>query len=309
MCGAQYPSQRFAIIVFALMPAEFPPRRSALFMPGANQRAMAKARELNCDAVIFDLEDAVAPDAKALAREQVAATVNAGGYGDREVIVRVNGLDTPWGEADVAAIASLPVAGVLFPKVQSAADVTAICAALDRRGARRVPVWVMIETPRGVLAAEAIATASSRVEVLVMGTSDLVAALRARHTTARHEVVTALAHCVLVARATERAILDGVHLDFRNAETFRVACVQARDLGFDGKTLIHPDQIAIANAVFGINLDEVEHARAVIAAANAAQASGRGVAVLEGRLIENLHVAEAERILAQVAVLAARRRD
>ena len=286
-----------------------PPRRSVLFMPGANQRAMAKARDLPCDSVIFDLEDAVAPDAKATARAQVAATISAGGYGHRELIVRVNGLDTPWGQDDVAAVAALPVAGVLFPKVQSAADVTAIVAALDGCGARRVPVWVMIETPRAVLAAQAIAAASARVEVLVMGTSDLVAALRARHTPARSEVLNALAHCVLVARANERAVLDGVHLDFRNSATFRQACVQARDLGFDGKTLIHPDQIAIANEVFGISFDDVEHARAVIAAAIAAEQSGKGVAVLAGKLIENLHVAEAERILEQAATLAARHRD
>ena len=286
-----------------------PPRRSVLFMPGANQRAMAKARELPCDTVIFDLEDAVAPDAKAMARAQVSAAVAAGGYGYREVIVRVNALDTPWCDDDIAVIAQPPIAGMLFPKVQSAADVGAIVHALDRHGCRRMPVWVMIETPRAVLAAEAIATASRRIETLVMGTSDLVAALRARHTPERAEVATSLAHCVLVARATERAILDGVHLDFRNSESFRLACVQARDLGFDGKTLIHPGQIDIANEVFGISFDDVEHARAVIAAANVAAQAGRGVGVLGGKLIENLHVAEAERILEQAAALAARPRD
>lgn len=285
------------------------PRRSVLFMPGANQRAMAKARELKCDTIIFDLEDAVAPDSKALARQQVVEAIHSGGYGYRELIVRANGLDTPWGEQDVAAIAALPIAGMLFPKVQSVADVLAICTALDRAGARRMPVWVMIETPRGVLAAEAIATASPRVEVLVMGTSDLVTALRARHTPTRNEVLTSLAHCVLVARATDRAILDGVHLDFRNTETFRQACAQARDLGFDGKTLIHPDQIEIANSVFGNSADEIAHAHAVIAAARAAEEAGRGVAVLDGKLIENLHVAEAERLLVQVAALAARGGD
>lgn len=281
-------------------------RRSVLFMPGANQRAMAKARELACDTVIFDLEDAVAPDAKEAARANVIAVLNDGGYGYRERVVRVNGLDTAWGEADVAAVASLPVDALLFPKVQSLQEVTAICALLDRHGARRLPVWVMIETARGVLNAQAIAEASARVEVLVMGTSDLVADLRARHTPARREVLSSLAHCVLVARANERAILDGVHLDFRNLESFQRVCEQARDLGFDGKTLIHPGQIDIANAVFGISADEVEHARAVLGAFEAAAEAGRGVAVLGGKLIENLHVAEAERVLAQAAALAAR---
>ena len=270
---------------------------------------MAKARELNCDSIIFDLEDAVAPDRKALARQQVVDVVNAGGYGYRELIVRVNGLDTPWGAQDVAGVAPLPIAGMLFPKVQSAADVAAICSALDGADARRMPIWVMIETPRGVLAAEAIAGASRRVDVLVMGTSDLVTALRARHTPARNEVLASLAHCVLVARATERTILDGVHLDFRNSETFRQACSQARDLGFDGKTLIHPDQVEIANTVFGNGPGEIAHAHAVIAAARAAEEAGRGVAVLDGKLIENLHVAEAERLLAQAAALAARGGD
>ena len=296
-------------------------RRSVLYMPGANARAQEKARALPCDAVVLDLEDAVAPDAKAAAREQVAATVRAGGFGQREVIVRLNGLDTPWGADDLAAFAPLaaslharaardpsgPAAprldALLFPKVESAAQVQDLRARLAAHGAADVPIWVMIETPRAVLACAEIANADARLDALVLGTTDLVAALRARHTVARTEVLAALAHCVLVARAFDRCVLDGVHLDFRNLDSLRLACEQARDLGFDGKTLIHPDQVAIANDVFGVGEPEVDHARRLLATWNDALANGKGVAVLDGKLIEGLHVREAERVLAMAEAL------
>jgi citrate lyase subunit beta / citryl-CoA lyase len=270
------------------------PRRSVLYMPAANVRAMEKARELPCDTLIFDLEDAVAPDLKSTAREQLAAALRSGDYGHRERIVRVNGLDTPWGADDLAVVAELAVDAVLLPKIETSEQVHASM----RLVGETLPVWVMIETPRGVLAAEQIATSSDRLEALVMGTSDLVTELRARHTEDRQPLLPALAHCVLVARAFDRVVLDGVHLDFRNLESFERACRQARDLGFDGKTLIHPSQIDIANRAFGPTDDEIALARQIVAAWHDAQQAGKGVVVVNGKLVENLHAIEAERTLA-----------
>ena len=269
-------------------------------MPGANARALEKSRELAADALILDLEDAVAPDAKASARAQVVAAVAQGGYGRREVVVRINALDTPWGEEDLAALKDAPVDGIVVPKVESAAELDVVCARLDGRD---MPIWIMVETPQGVLALESIVRDAPRADVLVMGTSDLVKALRARHTVARTEVLASLQHCVLVARAYDRAALDGVHLDFRNLDSLRAACVQARDLGFDGKTLIHPTQIEVANEVFAPSAEDVARARQVISVWQEARRQGKGVAVLDGRLIESLHVAEAERVVAFAAAL------
>jgi citrate lyase subunit beta/citryl-CoA lyase len=270
------------------------PRRSVLYLPAANARAMEKARELPCDALIFDLEDAVAPDQKSAAREQLAAALKTGGYGHREQVVRVNGLKTPWGAADLAAVASFDVDGVLLPKIETPEEVQACTKVLGAA----MPIWVMIETPRGVLGAQHIAAASEQVRVLVMGTSDLVTELRARHTESREPLLTALAHCVLVARAYDRVVLDGVHLDFRNLESFERACRQARDLGFDGKTLIHPGQVDIANRVFWPSADDIEMARQIVAAWRDAQQTGKGVVVVNGKLVENLHAIEAQRTLA-----------
>ncbi|MFP6814271.1 MAG: CoA ester lyase [Pseudomonadales bacterium] len=274
------------------------PRRSVLYMPGANVRALEKARALDCDSVIFDLEDAVAVDAKQSARRRVVEAVEQGGYGHREVVVRVNGLNTAWGAEDVDAFAGRGVDALLFPKVESPGQVSDIVAAVDAAGGGDVPLWLMIETPLGVLDVRAVAMSSSRVHCLVMGTSDLVKELRSRHTESRSNLDYALQHCVMVARSTGLDILDGVHLDFRNLDSFRLACEQGRDIGFDGKTLIHPSQIDIANQAYGYGADEAEHARAVIGVWRDAQAQAKGVAVLDGQLIENLHVAEAERVLA-----------
>jgi citrate lyase subunit beta/citryl-CoA lyase len=283
------------------------PRRSVLYMPGANARALEKARGLDCDAIIFDLEDAVAPDAKAAARAQVAGAIRAGGYGARELIVRVNAIDGPWGRADVAAIAELAIDGVLFPKVESPAELTVCVNALHAAGARSQRVWAMIETPRGVLDVERIAGASPRLATLVMGTSDLVKELRAKHTPDRAAVVGALSRCVLAARAFGLCVLDGVYLDLDNPNGFRQACEQGRVLGFDGKTLIHPSQIAAANEVFGPSAAELDEAREIVAAWRDAEREGKGVVVVRGKLIENLHVAEAERVLAFFDALEARR--
>ena len=276
-------------------------------MPGANARAMEKAKTLDCDAIIFDLEDAVAADAKSDARQQVAEMLQAGGYGYRELIVRINGLDTRWGEDDLGVAAKLPVNGLLFPKVESADQVRAIVRALDAAGGGALPIWVMIETPKGVLDVRQVATASERVECLVMGTSDLVKELRAQHTPSRGNLAYALQHSVLAARDAGIDILDGVHLDFRNLESFQAACEQGRAMGFDGKTLIHPTQVEGANRAFGYSDGEVDDARAVLKVWAEAQAAGKGVAELDGRLIENLHAAEAERVIAFAEALSARR--
>src|SRR5262245_17885716 len=275
------------------------PRRSALFMPASNARALEKARTLPADVLIFDLEDAVAPDAKPAAREMAMSAARDGGYGRREVIVRVNAVDTPWGPDDLAAAATSRAGGVLLPKVESPAVVAAALDVLAAHGApETMAIWCMIETPRGVLHAEAIAEASPRMAALVMGTSDLSKELGARSTRDRLPLLTSLGLVLLAARAQQRTILDGVHLDLDDDAGFDAACRQARDLGFDGKTLIHPKQIAGANAAFSPPSDELARARRVIAAHADAVAAGRGVVVLDGRLVENLHVAEARRMIA-----------
>jgi citrate lyase subunit beta/citryl-CoA lyase len=282
------------------------PRRSVLYMPGANSRAMEKARGLPCDGIIFDLEDAVAATAKAEARAAVAQAVANGGYGYRELVVRVNGLDTPWGADDVRMAAGLPISAVLFPKVESPAQLRENLEALDAAGGRALKLWLMIETPTGVLDVREVAAASDRVECLVMGTSDLVKELRARHTPERHNLSFALQSAVLAARSVGLDILDGVHLDFRNLESLALACEQGAAMGFDGKTLIHPSQIDAANAAFGYSEEDVADARAVMTVWREAQAAGKGVAELDGRLIENLHAAEAERVLEFAEALAGR---
>jgi citrate lyase subunit beta/citryl-CoA lyase len=268
-------------------------------MPGSNARAMEKARGLPADAVVFDLEDAVAPDAKERARGQAIAAVRAGGYGRREVIVRVNALATPWGRADLAAVATSGADGVLLPKVDSPDTVREVRGALAAHGApAELALWCMLETPRGILGAAAIATANPSVAALVMGTSDLTKDLHARHTRDRLPLLTSLELCVLAARAAGVAALDGVHLDLDDDAGFEAACRQAVDLGFDGKTLIHPKTIARANAIFAPAPPDVDWARRVIAAHAEAVAQGRGVVVLDGRLIEGLHVDEARRLVA-----------
>lgn len=281
------------------------PRRSVLYMPGANSRAMEKAKNLPCDSIIFDLEDAVSPDAKASARTQVAAQITASGYGYRELIVRCNSLDTPWGAQDVATFASMDVAGLLFPKIESQAQVGEIIREIDANGGGDKSVWLMIETPRGVLDMRDFAD-HDRVGVLVMGTSDLVKELRAQHTVDRHNLDYALQHCVLTARMLGKEILDGVHLNFRDEDELRAVCRSGRDMGFDGKTLIHPGQVAAANEAYGYSEAEIEEARAILDVWAQALEGGKGVAVLDGKLIENLHAAEATRVLAFAQAIAER---
>ena len=277
------------------------PRRSVLFMPGSNARALEKARTLPADVLVLDLEDAVAPEMKVEARTQVASAIRAGGYGQREVVVRVNALGTPWGRDDLAAAAARADA-VLLPKIESAETVSAAIAALGSAPG----VWCMLETPRGILSAPAIAAASPRVTALVMGTSDLTKDLHARITRERLPLLTSLQLCVLAARSAGITALDGVHLDLEDDAGFAAACRQAADFGFDGKTLIHPRQVAVANEVFAPAAGDVDWARRVIAAHADAVAGGRGVVVLDGRLIENLHVDDARRVLALADAIAER---
>jgi citrate lyase subunit beta / citryl-CoA lyase len=273
-----------------------------LFMPGSNARALEKARTLPADVLVLDLEDAVAPEMKLQARAQVAAAVRAGGYGHREIVVRVNALGTSWGHDDMAAAAASGADAVLLPKVESADAVGAAVAALGSTPA----VWCMLETPRGILNAPGIAAASPRVTALVMGTSDLTKDLHARVTRDRLPLLTSLQVCVLAARSTGITALDGVHLDLDDDVGFAAACRQAADFGFDGKTLIHPKQIVTANEVFAPAAGEVDWARRVIAAHAEAIARGHGVVVLDGRLIENLHVDDARRVLALADAIAER---
>jgi len=286
------------------MAATLRPRRSVLYMPGSNARALEKAKALPADGLILDLEDAVAPDAKAVARAQVCAAVAGGGYGGRELIIRTNGLDTPWGEDDIAAAARAGPDAVLLPKVENAAQVQKVEALLRQHGApERTAIWCMMETPKGILHAEAIASASERLACLVLGTSDLVKDLAARHTPMRLPVATSLSLCLLAGRAYGLAVLDGVHLDLEDAAGFADACRQGLEYGFDGKTLIHPKQVEPCNEIFAPGAGEVAHARRIITAFTEAQAQGKGVVLVDGRLVENLHVEAARRLVALAAAI------
>ena len=283
------------------------PRRSVLYMPGSNERALEKARSLPADGLILDLEDAVAPEAKALARRQVADAVKAGGFGRREVVVRVNGLDTEWVGDDIAAVANSGADAILFPKIQSAADVLQAILLLEKAGApSALPIWVMAETPRCILNMDSIAGASPRLSCIVAGTSDLGRELRIRPTPARDGAVGALTMIVLAARAHGLDALDGVHLDLADEAGYEAVCRQGRDLGFDGKTLIHPKQIDAANRAFAPTPAELEAARAILAAWKEARAEGKGMVVVSGRLVEMLHVDEAERLIALNEAITAR---
>ena len=275
------------------------PRRSVLYMPGANARALEKSRSLPADGLIFDLEDAVAPDAKEKAREQILSAVKQGGYGNREILIRTNGLNTPWGYDDLVAVAKAGSDAVLLPKVESAEMVRQAEAVLEAHGAPSdLRIWCMMETPRGMLHAEEIADASPRLGGLVMGTSDLAKDLQAQHTAMRLPLITSLGLCMLAARAARIAILDGVYLDLNDHEGFVDSCRQGAELGFDGKTLIHPKQLEAANEVFGPSEDEIRLSRRIIQAYSAAEAEGKGVVVVDGKLIEKLHVDHAERVVA-----------
>ncbi|MEL6979752.1 MAG: CoA ester lyase [Pseudomonadota bacterium] len=288
----------------AAAPPPSRPRRSVLYMPGAKERALEKAKTLAADSLILDLEDAVAPAEKAEARGKVAAAIQAGGYGRRELIMRINGLETPWGLEDLKVAAAAGAHAVLIPKVNAAAQIQEIDGLLQKHGApESTRIWAMMETPRGMLHAEAIAAATPRLEAFVMGTNDLVKELEAAHTTQRLPVITGLGLCMLAARAYGLAAIDGVYNAFEDEAGFREACVQSRELGFDGRTLIHPKQIAAANEVFAPSEEEIALARRYVEAFEETIAKGEAVAVVDGKIVENLHVDMAKKRLAQAALI------
>ncbi len=278
------------------------PYRSVLYIPGSKERALEKAKTLAVDAIIFDMEDAVAPDEKANARALLTATLSAGGYGQRAQIVRLNGSDTPWAAEDLAAVAAIGPEAILLPKVNTPEDVAAIAAELEAiSAAADTQIWAMMETPEGVLNAAAIAKAP-RMAGFVMGTNDLAKDLGSR---TRGAMTTALQHCLLAARAAGIVCVDGVYNAFKDEEGLAAECAEGRDFGFDGKTLIHPAQVAIANAAFAPSEAEVTLATRQIAAFEEAEAAGQGVAVVDGKIVENLHVETARATLAKAEAIAA----
>jgi citrate lyase subunit beta/citryl-CoA lyase len=278
------------------------PRRSALYMPGSNLRALEKARGLPADVMILDLEDAVAPDAKAAAREQVCAAVRRGGYGAREVVIRINALDTPWGEDDLAAAAEVVPDAILIPKVSSPEALVAVGTRLRRlRAPARTCVWAMIETPLAILEINAIAGAAhdvdTRLSCFVMGTNDLAKETRVRVASGRTVMLPWLMTALAAARANGLDILDGVYNSLEDDAGLRAECEQGRDCGFDGKTLIHPNQIAAANEIFAPSAGDMERARAIVAAFALPENAGRGAIAMEGRMVERLHAEMARRVL------------
>ncbi len=274
------------------------PRRSVLYMPASRASALEKAKSLPADALIFDLEDAVAPDAKDEARQMACAAASSGAYGKREIVIRANSLGTPWGYHDIVAASQSGAAAILIPKVESAAMLIQASQIMDEAGAPpTMKLWAMVETPLAMLQIQDIAR-MPRLACFVMGTSDLAKDLHAAHTRDRLPFVTGLGLCLLAARAYGLAILDGVHLNLGDNAEFEAHCVQGQEMGFDGKTLIHPKQVEPANRVFAPSAKEVEDASRIVAAHAEAEAKGQGVVLLDGRLIENLHVEGAHRTLA-----------
>ncbi len=281
----------------AAAPGALRPRRSVLYMPASNERALAKAKTLATDSLILDLEDAVAPDSKSQARENACAAVASGAYGRRELTIRINSVGTEWHEDDLRAAAAAGPDGIVVPKVGSAQEVRDLVAAMQAAGAPdHTMLWAMVETPVAMLHCEEIAGASDRLAVLVMGTNDLAKELRAEHVPGRQPLLTGLGLCVLAARATGRVILDGVYNNVQDAEGFAAECEQGRQMGFDGKTLVHPGQIEPCNAAFAPSMKAVEEARSTLEAWEAG--AGSGVVTLNGRMVEALHVEIAQQTLA-----------
>ena len=286
------------------------PRRSALYLPGSNSKALAKARELPADAIIFDIEDSVAPEAKPEARERIVAALKEGGFGGRELLIRVNGVHTPWGEADLEAAAAAGPDGVLLPKVDGPGTVMH-AARLLRAAPEKTRLWAMMETPNAMLNAAAIASIAadpaSRLEALVLGLNDLAKETRARLTPGRAAFTPWLSTCVAAARAHGCDVIDGVYNDIRDIDGFRAECLQGLEFGFDGKTLIHPSQIDICNETFAPTAAEIAHAKAVIAAFDLPENQAKGVLQIDGRMVELLHQQMAKRTLAIAAAIAALR--
>jgi citrate lyase subunit beta/citryl-CoA lyase len=275
-------------------------------MPSSNERALEKAKTLMVDALILDLEDAVAPDAKEQARENACAAARSGEYGRREITIRINGIGTQWHDADLAAACAAGPDGIVVPKVGSADEVRQLVAAMKAAGApEHTKLWAMVETPQAMLHCEEIAGASERLAVLVMGTNDLAKELHAEHVPGRQPLLTGLGLCLLAARATGKVILDGVYNDIADEAGFEAECVQGRQMGFDGKTLIHPSQLEPANRVWAPATEAVDDARALIATFEAGVAEGKGVVTHNGRMVENMHVDNARRLIALSEAIAA----
>ncbi len=281
-------------------PAPVRPRRSVLYMPGANERALEKAKSIDADALILDLEDSVAPDAKVQGRENVVAAVRSGEYGHRELAIRVNSIGTEWHDADVEAASQAGPDAILVPKVESAEQVLALVEALERHGAPdHTQLWAMIETPRALLHAEEIAAAHERLTVVVMGTNDIVNETYGLHVPGRNAtVLTSLAWTLLAVRAAGKVVIDGVYNAVKDPEGFEAEARQGREMGFDGKTLIHPSQVEPANIAFAPSADDVERAQGLIDTFEEAKAAGQGVVTFNGKMVEELHVRDARRILA-----------
>jgi citrate lyase subunit beta/citryl-CoA lyase len=284
------------------------PRRSALYIPGSNAKALAKARELPADAIILDLEDSVAPEAKIEARERIMATLKAGGFGGREMLIRVNGVHTPWGEADLEAAALAAPDGVLLPKVDGPGTVMH-AARILRKAPEKTRLWAMMETPHAMLNAASIASIAadpaSRLEALVLGLNDLAKETRARLTPGRAAFAPWLATCVAAARAHGCDVIDGVYNDIKDLAGFAAECRQGLEFGFDGKTLIHPSQVDICNETFAPTPAEVAQASAILAAFDLPENAGKGVLQIDGRMVELLHAQMAKRTLAIADAIAA----
>jgi citrate lyase subunit beta / citryl-CoA lyase len=286
------------------------PRRSLLFMPGSNARALEKARILPADGIILDIEDSVAPDAKATARDQIAQALVTGGFGKREVLIRVNSLDSPWWKDDIAMAGKARPDGILVPKIMGVEDFVAIGSSLREIGADpSIKVWAMIETARSVLHAEELAAASRDLDMrlagFVFGPNDISRETRIRMLPGREAMIPMITHCILATRAHGLEILDGPYSDFSNVDGFALECAQARDLGFDGKTLIHPGQIVACNAIFTPPEEEVVHARKIVAAFERPENASRGAIQLDGQMVERLHAEMAARTIAIADAIAA----
>lgn len=284
------------------------PRRSVLYMPGANERALEKAKTIDADALILDLEDSVSPDAKEVGRANVVAAVKSGEYGHRELAIRVNSIGTQWHDADVAAAAQAGPDAILVPKVESEAQVLDLVEAMESNGAPdHTQLWAMIETPRALLHAEEIASAHPRLTVIVMGTNDIVNETYGLHVPGRNPVVlTSLAWTLLAVRAAGKVIIDGVYNAVKDPEGFEAEARQGREMGFDGKTLIHPSQVEPANVAFSPSEADIERAQGMIEAFEEAAREAKGVATYNGKMIEELHIRDAQRILAYADALAGR---
>lgn len=273
------------------------PRRSMLYVPGCNQHYLERARTLAADSVILDLGDPILVDAKIQSRENVVNAVKQGGYGKREVVIRVNDLDSIWGHDDIKAVANIGADAILFPNIESREDVLHAQQLLDDAGGKDTPMMVMIESPLAVLNAKEIAAASERIICMVMATSDLISQLHARVTHERSAILTSLSMVILAARAYGKGVIDGITSDFKNMHSFEYACRLGRDMGMDGKSLVHPAQIAYCNDAYTPHRSEVEHARLIIKALKEANEGGRGTVVVNDKLVEHHHIKAAQRLI------------